>query len=111
MTEANITVYGAPWCPDCTRAKQFLGEQRVRYCDDTLGNYILDSHIMIVTDYAMIIGRELYEEVGGFDLDLFTPRGQECFVWFSILMAREQADHPMGQDCEVPLSCCTKCVV
>ncbi|CAI8019845.1 hypothetical protein GBAR_LOCUS11893 [Geodia barretti] len=33
MTEANITVYGAPWCPDCTRAKQFLGEQRV----DTTG--------------------------------------------------------------------------
>ncbi len=31
MTEAKITVYGAPWCPDCTRAKQFLGEQRVRY--------------------------------------------------------------------------------
>ncbi|MDE2686886.1 MAG: FAD-dependent oxidoreductase [Chloroflexota bacterium] len=30
-TDANITVYGAPWCPDCTRAKQFLGEQRVRY--------------------------------------------------------------------------------
>ncbi len=31
MGDANITVYGAPWCPDCTRAKQFLGEQRVRY--------------------------------------------------------------------------------
>lgn len=31
MADANITVYGAPWCPDCTRAKQFLGEQRVRY--------------------------------------------------------------------------------
>ena len=31
MTEANISVYGAPWCPDCTRAKQFLGEQRIRY--------------------------------------------------------------------------------
>tara|TARA_Y100000310_G_scaffold344386_1_gene456888 strand:- start:3710 stop:4924 length:1215 start_codon:yes stop_codon:yes gene_type:complete len=31
MTNAgpNITVYGAPWCPDCKRAKQFLGEQRV----------------------------------------------------------------------------------
>jgi glutaredoxin-like protein len=24
-----ITVYGAPWCPDCKRAKQFLGEHRV----------------------------------------------------------------------------------
>ena len=31
MPEANITVYGAPWCPDCKRAKQFLGEQRVPY--------------------------------------------------------------------------------
>jgi thioredoxin reductase (NADPH) len=28
---ADITVYGAPWCPDCRRAKKFLGEQRVPY--------------------------------------------------------------------------------
>lgn len=27
----NITVYGAPWCPDCRRSKQFLGEQRIPY--------------------------------------------------------------------------------
>ena len=27
----KITVYGAPWCPDCRRAKQFLGEMRVPY--------------------------------------------------------------------------------
>jgi glutaredoxin len=27
----SITVYGAPWCPDCKRAKMFLGEQRVHY--------------------------------------------------------------------------------
>ena len=26
---AEVTVYGAPWCPDCRRAKKFLGEQRV----------------------------------------------------------------------------------
>ena len=31
MTDANITVYGAPWCPDCKRSKQFLGELRVPY--------------------------------------------------------------------------------
>ena len=31
MIEGNVTVYGAPWCPDCKQAKQFLGEQRVRY--------------------------------------------------------------------------------
>ena len=29
--KADITVYGATWCTDCKRAKQFLGEQRVHY--------------------------------------------------------------------------------
>ncbi len=28
---ADVKVYGAPWCPDCKRSKQFLGEQRVAY--------------------------------------------------------------------------------
>ena len=28
---AEISVYGAPWCPDCRRAKKFLGEHRVAY--------------------------------------------------------------------------------
>jgi thioredoxin reductase (NADPH) len=27
----RIKVYGAPWCPDCRRAKKFLGEHRVPY--------------------------------------------------------------------------------
>lgn len=31
MTEERIKVYGALWCPDCRRAKQFLGEQRIDY--------------------------------------------------------------------------------
>ena len=31
MTEPTITVYGAYWCPDCRRAKKFLGEQFVPY--------------------------------------------------------------------------------
>ena len=31
MVETSITVYGAPWCPDCKRSKQFLAEQRVDY--------------------------------------------------------------------------------
>ena len=29
--EAKVKVYGAPWCPDCRRSKQFLGEQRIPY--------------------------------------------------------------------------------
>ncbi len=31
MTDADITVYGAPWCPDCKRAKTFLAEHRIPY--------------------------------------------------------------------------------
>ncbi len=31
MAETSLTVYGAPWCGDCKRAKKFLGEQRVHY--------------------------------------------------------------------------------
>ena len=31
MPDPKVTVYGAPWCPDCKRAKQFLGEQRMPY--------------------------------------------------------------------------------
>ena len=27
----RIRMYGAPWCPDCKRAKQFLNEQRIPY--------------------------------------------------------------------------------
>lgn len=29
MTE--LTVYGAPWCPDCKRAKKFLAEHRIAF--------------------------------------------------------------------------------
>lgn len=28
---ANITLYGAVWCPDCKRSKKFLNEQRIPY--------------------------------------------------------------------------------
>lgn len=29
--DSNITVYGALWCPDCRRAKQFFGEHQIPY--------------------------------------------------------------------------------
>jgi thioredoxin reductase (NADPH) len=31
MSQTNITVYGAYWCPDCRRSKKFLGEQMVHF--------------------------------------------------------------------------------
>jgi thioredoxin reductase (NADPH) len=31
MSEEELVVYGAPWCPDCKRSKKFLSEHRVPY--------------------------------------------------------------------------------
>ena len=31
MSNTDITVYGAHWCPDCRRSKQFLGEHQIPY--------------------------------------------------------------------------------
>jgi len=31
MDDSKVTVYGAYWCPDCRRAKKFLGEQFIPY--------------------------------------------------------------------------------
>ena len=31
MSEEDIKIYGANWCPDCRRAKEFLGEHRIKY--------------------------------------------------------------------------------
>jgi len=31
MSDPQITLYGAHWCPDCRRSKQFLGEHQIAY--------------------------------------------------------------------------------
>ena len=31
INPSMIVVYGAVWCPDCKRAKQFFGDQRIQY--------------------------------------------------------------------------------
>ena len=31
LSDVEITVYGAHWCPDCRRSKQFLGEHQIPY--------------------------------------------------------------------------------
>jgi glutaredoxin len=31
MESSEITLYGAHWCPDCRRSKQFLGEHQIPY--------------------------------------------------------------------------------
>ena len=66
MTESptpKMTVYGAPWCPDCRRAKQFLGEQRVPYewVDIDLDEEARD-YVQSVNDGKQIIPTIVFED-------------------------------------------------
>ena len=66
MTDAptpRMTVYGAPWCPDCKRAKQFLGEQRVPYdwVDIDLDERARD-YVQAVNDGKQIIPTIVFED-------------------------------------------------
>lgn len=46
---AEITMYGANWCPDCRRAKQFFGDHRIEY------HYIdIDTHPEVVPEIEKI---------------------------------------------------------
>ena len=59
----KMTVYGAPWCPDCKRAKQFLGEQRVPYdwVDIDLVEEARD-YVQSVNDGKQIIPTIVFED-------------------------------------------------
>ena len=59
----KMTVYGAPWCPDCKRAKQFLGEQRVPYdwIDIDLDEEARD-YVQRVNDGKQIIPTIVFED-------------------------------------------------
>ena len=63
MADAKITVYGAPWCPDCKRSKQFLGEHRVPYTwvdidQDEEGR----KHVQQVNDGKQIMPTIVFED-------------------------------------------------
>ena len=63
MPDAEITVYGAPWYPDCKRSKQFLGEQRIPYIwvdidEDEKGR----QYVQEVNDGKQIIPTIVFED-------------------------------------------------
>ena len=50
ITQPTITLYGAYWCPDCRRSKQFLGEHQIPYTwidieqDAAAEQYVIDKN-------------------------------------------------------------------
>ena len=56
MAEQDIRVYGAPWCPDCKRSKQFLNEHRIPYeWHDIDQDSAAQSYVQSVNDGKQII--------------------------------------------------------
>ena len=56
MAEQDIGVYGAPWCPDCKRSKQFLNEHRIPYeWHDIDQDSAAQSYVQSVNDGKQII--------------------------------------------------------
>jgi len=63
MTESKVTVYGAYWCPDCRRAKKFLGEQFVPYkWVDIEQDKVGEAYVMQKNDGKRIIPIIVFED-------------------------------------------------
>ena len=49
----RIILYGAGWCPDCTRSKRFLDEHRIKYTyknlekDPSLADKVIELNVKL----------------------------------------------------------------
>jgi thioredoxin reductase (NADPH) len=61
----RLTVYGAHWCPDCRRAKKFLGEQLLPYdWVDTEANPRAEQYVLQVNKGKRIIPTIVFADGG-----------------------------------------------
>jgi thioredoxin reductase (NADPH) len=73
-TNPAITVYGAYWCPDCRRAKQFLGEHQIPYAwidideDSEARNFVRETNgghivipVLVFPDQYVLVEPSNYE--------------------------------------------------
>src|SRR5215207_2636425 len=70
MTEPKVSVYGAYWCPDCSRSKKFLSEQfipaaafifigQLPHADFLKGYAELDQYGFVLTGHDIAHGKEI----------------------------------------------------
>ena len=64
-TAPDIIVYGALWCPDCRRTKQFLAEHRIPYHWIDIDQYTAAQHIVRrLNDGRQIIPTIVFDDGG-----------------------------------------------
>ena len=60
---ANITVYGAEWCPDCHRSRNYLDSQQVTYkYVDVDGDDEAQGYVKQMNDNRLIIPTIIFSD-------------------------------------------------
>lgn len=63
MAEQNIIVYGADWCGDCRRSKQFLNDHHIPFTwVDTDGNPEAEQFVKLKNNGKRIIPTIIFED-------------------------------------------------
>ena len=94
MTTSAITVYGAPWCPDCRRSKQFLGEQRMPYeWIDIDHDEDAREYVSRINSGKQIIPTIVFED-GSFIAERVTLLARGDQLSASPILREKAADHP-----------------
>ena len=88
----KITVYGAYWCPDCRRAKQFLGEHQIPYNwidieEDAEG----EAYVIEKNDGKRIIPTIIFED----DSFLVEPSNAELAAKLGLKTTAEQSHYQL----------------
>ncbi len=63
MSEPTIMLYGAHWCPDCRRSKQFLGEHQIPYAwIDIEQDAVAEQQVIAMNQGKRIIPTIVFED-------------------------------------------------
>ena len=85
---AEITVYGAHWCPDCRRTKNFFGEHRVAYDGVDIDQ---DEEGLRYVEELQGGGRTIPTVVFGDGSALFEPSNEELAAKLGLSLEAERA--------------------
>ena len=94
--QKGITVYGAYWCPDCRRSKQFLGEHQIPYAwvdieEDKAG----EAYVLAKNEGKRIIPTIILKDAAGDEAVLVEPSNAELAVALGLQMTAKKSHYDL----------------